>query len=59
MLEDAVASEPAQEAWARHWHAHMSRLPHDLAGDDLRAEFATGKRAPPASSAPGRSGGAA
>jgi hypothetical protein len=40
MLDDAVPSEPAQEAWARHWHAHMSRLPHDLAGDDLRAEFA-------------------
>jgi hypothetical protein len=40
MLGDAVPSEPAQQAWARHWSAHMSQLPSDLAGDDLRAEFA-------------------
>ena len=40
MLGDAVPSEPAQQAWARHWSAHMSQLPRDLAGDDLRAEFA-------------------
>ena len=40
MLGDAVPSEAAQEAWARHWSARMTRLPRDLSGDDLRAEMA-------------------
>ena len=40
MLGDAVPSEAAQEAWARHWSAHMARLPRELSGDDLRAEMA-------------------
>ena len=40
MLGDAVPSETAQEAWARHWSARMTRLPRDLAGDDLLAEMA-------------------
>lgn len=40
MLGDAVPSEPAQEAWARHWSAHMTRLPLDLSGADPRAVMA-------------------
>jgi hypothetical protein len=40
MLGDAVPSEAAQEAWARHWSAHISRLPRDFDGDGLRAEMA-------------------
>jgi hypothetical protein len=40
MLGDAVPSESAQEAWARHWSAHMTRLPLDRESSDLRAEMA-------------------
>ena len=40
MLGNAVPSETAQEAWARHWSARATRLPRDLGGEDLRAEFA-------------------
>jgi hypothetical protein len=40
MLGDAVPSDAAQEAWARHWSAHISRLPRDFDGDGLRAEMA-------------------
>jgi hypothetical protein len=37
MLGDAVPSEPAQEAWARHWAARMARPPLDPAGGDVWA----------------------
>ena len=40
MLGDAVPSETAQEAWARHWSAHLTRLPLDRESRDLRAEMA-------------------
>jgi hypothetical protein len=40
MLGDAVPSETAQEAWARHWSAHMARLPRDVGARDPRAEMA-------------------
>jgi hypothetical protein len=40
MLGDAVPSETAQEAWARHWSAHMTRPPLDRGSRDLRAEMA-------------------
>ena len=40
MLGEAVPSEAAQDAWARHWSAQITRPPRDLGGDDLRAEMA-------------------
>jgi hypothetical protein len=40
MLGDAVPSETAQEAWARHWSSHVTRRPRDLGPGDLRAEMA-------------------
>jgi hypothetical protein len=40
MLGDAVPSATAQEAWARHWSAHMARLPRDAGAGDPRAAMA-------------------
>jgi hypothetical protein len=40
MLGDAVPSETAQKAWARHWSAHLARLPLDRESPDLPAEMA-------------------
>jgi hypothetical protein len=40
MLGDAVPSEAAQEAFARHWSAHTTRPPHDPGEVDLLAEMA-------------------
>jgi hypothetical protein len=40
MLGDAVPSEPAQEAWSRHWSAHAPRLPNDPGSGDFLAEIA-------------------
>ena len=40
MLGDVVPSEPAQEAWARHWSARMTRPPLDRESRYLLAEMA-------------------
>ena len=43
MLGDTVPSEPAQDAWARHWSTHMTRLGREPESVDPRAAMAARK----------------
>ena len=37
MLDDTVPSEPAQDAWARYWSTHVTRLGREPESIDPRA----------------------
>jgi hypothetical protein len=39
VLGDAVASEPAQRAWAAHWDAHLAGIWQQVPGSDFRVEL--------------------